>query len=177
MHLNSSSALSLEHLPVPSKTACRLSFQHPRISLTSGTLIGPTSKLTWKSTFRSVRNCTRWPNTLRWELPRRRSEGSSSLCSRVSPAWRPTASDTHWRSEWDNAWRTGCGGPAESQGHPSAKSGDPPAQRVEKRPVVCDTRIPKTNRCGGWPNRWWEFLLRLPLVTQGNSLSDRKQKP
>jgi len=38
---------------------------------------------------------------------------------------------------------------------------------------------PKTNRCGGKPNGWWEFLLLLPLVTTvGIALSDSdKSKP
>ena len=37
--------------------------------------------------------------------------------------------------------------------------------------------IPKTNRCGGWPNGWWEFLLRLPLVTPGRiALSDSESR-
>ena len=34
------------------------SFTTHRIDLTPGTLPGPTSKLTWKNQFRSVRNCT-----------------------------------------------------------------------------------------------------------------------
>ena len=43
-----------------------------------------------------------------------------------------------------------------------------------------NTSILKTNRCGGWPNGWWEFLHHLPAwLSQGKSLTQtlRKRKP
>ena len=36
--------------------------------------------------------------------------------------------------------------PSESRGQPPGEVGDPLAQRVEKRPVVCDTSIPRSRR-------------------------------
>ena len=59
--------------------------------------IGPTSKLTWKTKFHSIRNCKTG-----WQSTRALSEGSGGIYPQVSPAWRPTASDTGWYSGWDS---------------------------------------------------------------------------
>ena len=58
VYLTSCSALSSDHLPVHIVTACRLSFNTHRIVLISGSLTGPTSKLTRKDKFVSTRNCS-----------------------------------------------------------------------------------------------------------------------
>jgi hypothetical protein len=64
VYLTSCSALSSDHLPVIIDTACRSSFHTQQITLISGALTGPTSKLTWKIKFRSIRNCTTgWQST------------------------------------------------------------------------------------------------------------------
>jgi hypothetical protein len=48
------------------------------------------------------------------------------------------------------AWRTVCVGGGRSQGtllwKPRSTAIDPPAQRVEERPAVCDARIPRSRR-------------------------------
>jgi hypothetical protein len=58
VYLTSCPALSSDHLPVLIDTACRSSFHPHRIALISGAVTGPTSKLTWKTKFRSIWNCT-----------------------------------------------------------------------------------------------------------------------
>jgi hypothetical protein len=88
-----------------------------------------------------------------WELLRRRPEGSGSIYSQVLPAWRLTASDTGRHSWWDTLVKTAAEAVADHQG-PRSKSwgqspaevGDPPAQRVEERPVECYTQIRWTRR-------------------------------
>jgi len=68
---------------------------------------------------------------------------------------------------------------SENWGQPPAEVGVPLAQRVEKRPVERDTRIPKISGCGGWSNGWWEFLLHLhpppPVTPGGITLSDSEK--
>ena len=76
-------------------------------------------------------------------------------------------------------------------GHQGSRSGswsqlpaevvDPPAKRVEEttsRMQRSNPLILKTDPCGGWPNRWWEFLLRLHPWSPGEgiALSD-SEKP
>jgi hypothetical protein len=65
VYLTSCSALSSDHLPY----SLTLRVAHPssthRIALISGTLTGPTSKLTWKIKFCSNRNYT-----MGWQLTR-----------------------------------------------------------------------------------------------------------
>jgi hypothetical protein len=64
VNLTSCCALSWNHLPVLNDTACRSSFHQPQIALISGVLTGPTYKFTWKTKFRSIRNCTTgWQST------------------------------------------------------------------------------------------------------------------
>jgi hypothetical protein len=64
VYLTSCSALSSDHLPVLIDTACRSSFFNHQIALISGALTGPNSELTWKTKFRSTRNClTGWQET------------------------------------------------------------------------------------------------------------------
>jgi hypothetical protein len=64
VYLTSCTALSSEHLPVLIDTTCRLPFQH-QISLISGALTGPNSKLTLKVKFRLIRKYT-----TAWQLRR-----------------------------------------------------------------------------------------------------------
>jgi hypothetical protein len=176
VYLTSCSALCSDHLPVRIDTACRSSFDTHRIALISGTLTGPTSRLTWKIKLRSTRNWkTRWQSIVRWELLRRRSEDSGNIYSQVSRAGRPMASDSGWHWGWctpeEQAAEVVAGnhGPRVSEPRPTACRGRWPAGSKSGGTTSGVRRynpsIPNTNHCGGWPNVWWEFLLRLPLVT------------
>jgi len=105
-------------------------------------------------------NSTRSGNTqrdgnrhVRWELLRRRSEGSGGIYSKMSPEWRPTASETgrHWgrntpEERAAEAVADHQGPCSESRGQPSAKDDDSQSQRVEERPVEHDARIPRCRR-------------------------------
>ena len=64
VHLTSCSSLSSDHLPLIVDTMCRSSFLHPRITMTSGALTGPTSRPAWKTKFRSNQiYTTGWQST------------------------------------------------------------------------------------------------------------------
>jgi len=63
VYLTSCSELSSDHLPVLIDTTCRSSFQHPPDRPDYGALTGPSSKLTSKIKFRSIRNYTGWQLT------------------------------------------------------------------------------------------------------------------
>jgi hypothetical protein len=64
VYLTACSALSSDHLPVLIDTEVSQPFVTHRITLISGALTGPTSKLTWKTKFRSIWNCTLgWQST------------------------------------------------------------------------------------------------------------------
>ena len=86
---------------------------------------------------------------MRWELLRRRSEGSGSVNPQASPASRPTAYDTGRHAGWDTPVKPAAeavedhqGPRSESRGQPPAEVGDSPAQRVKKLPVERYTRNP-----------------------------------
>ena len=84
------------------------------------------------------------------------------------------------------AWRTGCGGSGWSPGIPLWKPRSTACRGRWPAGSTCEGKtsgmrhsnpsIPKTNRSGGWPSGWWEFLLRLPLVTPGGiAISDSEK--
>jgi len=116
--------------------------------------LGQLPNLLWRSNsfrFGITRRDGNWQ--LRWELLRRRAEGSDGIYSQTSPACRATASDTVWHSgrstpevlaaeavaghQWPHS---------KSRSQPPAEVSDPPAQRVEERPVQCHTRFPRSWR-------------------------------
>ena len=121
---------------------------------------------------------------VRWELLWRHSEGSGSIYSQASPTWRPTDSDIGRHSGWDslkNQLRRQWHSPGTPLWEPrltacrsrwpaSSTSGETTSGAQYSNPSIL-----KTSHCGGWPNVWWEFLLHLPLVTQGGiALSNSK---
>ena len=88
---------------------------------------------------------------VRWEILRRRSEGSGSVYSQALPAWRPTALDSGRYSGSITLEKPAAeavadhqGPRSESRGEPPAEVGVPPAQIVEERPVQRDTRMPRS---------------------------------
>jgi hypothetical protein len=107
--LTSCSAMSSDHLPVLIDTAYRSSFQHPPVALISEALIASTSKLTWKTKFRSIWNCTTRRQTI------------CALRTSPAPFWRfwqlplssvagVTTRGLRWHLAFmmRYAWRTGC---------------------------------------------------------------------
>ena len=86
------------------------------------------------------------------------------------------------------AWRNGCGSICWSPGTPlwELRSTACKVQRPTKWicvewQVECNIESldpEDQSRCGGWPNRWWEFLLHfLPWLPRGVSLSRTQRKP
>jgi len=175
MYLTLCSALSSDHLPVLIDTTCRSSFQW--IALIAEALIGPTSKLTWKIKFPSIRNYTTG-----WQL-------TSALRTSAAPSWwlwrhlfpsvaRVPTHGLRYRPvlRTKYAWRIGCGGIGRSPGTPLWQ---PKSTACRGQWLAGSTSwttsgvphwnpsIPKTSRCGECPSGWWEFLFRLPLVTPG----------
>jgi hypothetical protein len=70
VYLTACSALGSDHLPVRIDTKGRSSSSTHCIALISGALTGPTSKLTWKIKFRSIRiYTTEWQSTRTLRTP------------------------------------------------------------------------------------------------------------
>jgi len=123
---------------------------------------------------------------MRWKHLRRPSEGSGSVNSQESPAWRPTASDTGRHSGRDTLETLAAeavaihhGPPSESRWKPPAEIGDPPSQRVEKLSADRYTRIPRSWRSiaveDGQAGDEGSYSIS-PLVTQeGIALSDSEK--
>ena len=88
-----------------------------------------------------------------WEILESRPESSGGFYSQMSPAWRTTATDPGRRSGRytpeelaAKAVAANQGPRSKSRSQPPAEVGDQPAQRVEERPLQCDTRIPRSRR-------------------------------
>ena len=184
MYLPSCSALTSGHFPVLVDTACRSPFHQPphrpEFRRTDWANFETLSKIL----FHSIRNCKpRWQST-------------RALRTLPAPFWRIwrhlIPSFTAWRPrppipagiQDEIVWRAGCEGGGRSPGTRSENQGQPPAN-------VCDPlasgetaievrhsnlSIPKTSRCGGWPNGRYEFLLHLPSGHPGgNGFSDSEK--
>ena len=122
---------------------------------------------------------------MRWELLRRRPGGCGSIYSQMSPAWHPPPMiptgiqdeiclKKRLRRQW-NVTRD----PA-LKAEINRSIGRWPAGWMRGGTTSgvrhSNPLIPKTNRCGGRPSGWWEFLLRLPLVTPwGIALADSEK--
>ena len=167
-------------------------FAHPfnthQITLISGALTGPTSKLTSKIKFCWIRN-----STTRWQSTHALKTSSVSYW-RFRQHLLPNVARVTYHGLWywpelrmTYARTTGGGSSGRSTGTPlwkprstacrsrwptGSKSGGTTSGVRNLNPS-----IPMTSRCGGWPSGWWESLRRLPLVTPGESLSQTLRKP
>jgi hypothetical protein len=146
--MTSCSALSSDHLPVLIDNTCRSSFQHPpdRPDLRRTDWANFQSHLEDQIPFDPELHDGMAIDTCVENFSRAVLKALAASTRKRRPRAGPRP-HTGWHSgrktPEESAAEAGQQGPhSDSRGQPPAEISDPPAQRVEERPVECHTRIP-----------------------------------